>query len=294
MKDKRVILVPIDFTQICDRAVRQAHSISKALTCDMVLFHVIEQNTGWFSVFSRKKQKKKAGDSITNNLEELRVRAEKHSGQSVTTEVVSGKPYEKILQRATELNADFIVMGVREDDSGSVENHDVGYNVNKVVSKSDCPVITVSNKVTCHNLRSILLPLNLTRETRQKVTNAIRLAHLFRAKIKVMSALLTKHDNSVINQLTTQINQVVDFISEAGIVCEGELVESSGDARSEAPIILNYAQQQKDIDMILIMTRSEDLLDFIITPRAMDMLKNSPYPVMSIRPKTLERIWNSH
>jgi len=293
MKTKSVILVPVNFTRICDRAVRQAHLISKALSCGMVLFHVIEKNSGWFRHFSKEKKQIGIG-AVRKKLEELKVRAERHSGQRVTTEVVSGIPHKMILQRAAELDAEFMVMGISEDSSGSSENHDVGDNVSRVVGSAVCPVITVSSKITCHNLREILVPLDLTRETRQKVTNSIRMAHRFRAKIRVMSAILPNSSAGRVNRLTSQINQVVDFISKAGIPCEGELVESCSDFRSAVPIILNYAEQHRKIDMI-IMTRSEtDVLDFIITPQALELLKRSPYPVMSVRPQALERTWMSH
>jgi nucleotide-binding universal stress UspA family protein len=293
MKKKSVILVPVDFTKICDRAVRQAHLISKALSCDMVLFHVIEKSTGWVRFFYKEKDQLDIG-SVTKKLKALRVRAEKYSGQRVTTEVVRGIPYKKILQRAAELDAEFMILGIREDNSGSDDNHDVGDNVSKVVASSICPVITVSNKLTCHNLREILLPLDLTRETRQKVTNAIHIAHRFRAKIRVMSAVLQRNGTVEINRLTSQINQVVDFINKAGIPCEGELAESSSDSRSAVPIILKYVKEHRKIDMI-IMTRSEtDLLDFIITPQALELLKRSPYPVMYVKEQALETTWISH
>jgi nucleotide-binding universal stress UspA family protein len=289
MAQKRVILSPVDFSATSDRAIRQAHSLCKALEKDLHLLYVIEDTGGWFSFFS-KEQQQVAEEAVQVRLEELRIRAEKHTGRTVTTEIVTGKPYLKILESAESLNAAFIVMGNRGEVTMDAEQHYVGNNASKVARAAPCPVITVNSKVTCHNLRTILLPLDLTRETRQKVTNAIELAKRFNAKIKVMGALWSKHDHVVINQLNVVMDQVVQFIRDGGTECTGEIVKSTSDARSAVPIILKYADEQGDIDMILIMTQPEvGLLDFFISSSAHEMLKKSRYPVMSIRPKDLER-----
>lgn len=289
MTKKRVILAAIDFSEISDRALRQAHSLAKALSKDLHILHVIEDSGGWFRFIS-KEQQQIAEDSIRDQMEDLRRRAEKHSGQAAAIEVLRGKPYIKILEKAEELNAAFIVMGNRGDISNNAEKHYVGSTASKVARAAPCPVVTVSSKVTCHNLRTILLPLDLTRETRQKVTNAIELAKRFNARIKVMSALWSKNDQMVITKLNQISNQVVSFIRKDGIECSGEIIESSSGARSAVPIILKYAEEQGDIDMILIMTQPElGMLDFFISSSALEMLKKSPFPVMSVQPKNLEQ-----
>lgn len=289
MTTNRVILVPVDFSETSDRALRQAHSLAKALDKNLHLIHVIEDTGGWFSFITREQQQI-AEEAIAGKLEDLSRRSEKHSGKKVETEILKGKPYIKILEKAEELNAAFIVMGIRGEISSSAEKHYVGNHTSKVARAAPCPVVTVSHKVTCHNLRTILLPLDLTRETRQKVTNAIELAKRFNAKIKVMSALWSKNDSVVINQLNIIIDQVVNFIRKDGIECTGEIIESTVGAKSAVPIILKYAEEQGDIDMILVMTQQElGILDFFISSSALEMLKKSPYPVMSIQPKNLER-----
>ncbi len=289
MAQKRIILVPVDFSEISMRALRQAYSLASALEKDFHLIHVIEDTAGWFSFFSREQQEM-AESKILQQLEELKQRAEKQSGRKASFEIMRGKPYIRILEKAKEMNAAFIVMGNRGEITSSTEKNYVGNNASKVARGASCPVVTVNTKVTCNNLRTILLPLDLTRETRQKVTQAIDLAKRFNARIKVMSALWSKNDPVVISDLNLVNDQVVDFIHQEGIECTGEIVESSHDARSAVPIILKYADDQGDIDMILIMTQPElGVLDFFISSNALEMLKKSHYPVMSIQPKELER-----
>jgi len=289
METKRVILVPVDFSETSDRALRQAHAMAKVLDKDLLLVHVIEDSGGWFGFFT-KEQQENAEEQIVVKMNELVKRAEKFSGKKAQFEVLRGKPYLKILEKAEETNAAMIVMGIRGEVTNDAENHYVGNHASKVARAAPCPVITVSSKITCHNLRTILLPLDLTRETRQKVTNAIELAKKFGARIKVMCALWSVGDKVVVHQLNTIMNQVLNFIAEENIECTGEIIESSKGARSAVPIILKYAEEQGDIDMILIMTQQElGVLDFFISSNALEMLKKSPYPVMSVQPKNLEQ-----
>ncbi len=289
MEGKRKILVPVDFSTTSDRAVRQAYGLAKALQKDLLLIHVVEDNASWFNLFTQE-QKKIAEETIATKMEGLCKRGEKASGQKASFEILRGKPYIKILKKAEDIDAAYIVMGNHGEISNSAENNYVGNNASKVARGAPCPVITVNGKVRCNKLRTILLPLDLTRETRQKVTNAIELANKFHARIKVMSALESSGDQVSIKRLNIIINQVVEFIRQAGIECTGEIVMSSQGAKSEVPIILKYADDQGDIDMILIMTQPEmGFLDFFISSNALEMLKRSPYPVMSVQPKELER-----
>ncbi len=289
MSEKRKILVAVDFSAISDRALRQAHSLSKALGKDLMLVHVIEEHGGFFSFFTPE-QKQMAEEEINGKMEALQKRALKHSGQNAEYLILKGKPYLRILEKAEEINAAMVVMGVRGEVSHKAEEHYVGSHASKVAKAAICPVVTVSNKVTCHNLRTLLLPLDLTRETRQKVTNAIELAKKFNASIKVLSVQPSSGDHTMYTRLTIVLRQVVEFIQNANIECSGELIENKKAARSAVPAILEYADQQGNIDMILVMTQSEaGMFDFFISSNAQEMLKRSKYPVMSIKPKDLER-----
>jgi nucleotide-binding universal stress UspA family protein len=286
---KRKILAAIDFSKTSDRALRQSHSLAKALGKDLVLLHVIEEHGGLFHLFTPE-QKQIAEEQITEQIETLRQRAIKFSGQSVDTMVLHGKPYLKIIEEAERMDAAMIVMGVRGDISHSAEKQYIGNNASKVARSAPCPVVTICDKVTCHNLRNILLPLDITRETRQKVTNAVELAKKFGAGIKVVSAMTTKGDATANQKQNIIINQVLSFIEEDGIACSGEIIYPTKDAKREVPMILKYAEEQGDIDMILIMTQPElGVLDFFISSNAQEMLRKSPFPVMSVQPKNLER-----
>jgi nucleotide-binding universal stress UspA family protein len=157
-----------------------------------------------------------------------------------------------------------------------------------VIRSAKCPVITINGKHHYNGCRNILLPLDLSKETRQKVTLAIELAKLFGSAIKVVSALWSKNDPDIILKLNQQLLQVQNFIEESGLKCTAEIIESSDGERTLVPAILNYAHQQEDIDLIVILTQQEiGFVEFFVGSHAQEFLRLSDIPVLSVVPKEL-------
>jgi len=91
------------------------------------------------------------------------------------------------------------------------------------------------------------------------------------------------------NKLSNNINQVESFIVNAGVKCSTELIQGDKD-HSLGDILLEY-QQRLDADLIMIMTKKEELSfsnDISVTARY--IINNSEIPVMSIRPKESKHI----
>ena len=81
---------------------------------------------------------------------------------------------------------------------------------------------------------------------------------------------------------------VKSFVEESKIAIEAEFIERSKEDKSLAQTILNYAERQKDIDLIMIMTQKETaLIDLFLGSAAQDIIAHSKIPVMTIIPKQL-------
>jgi nucleotide-binding universal stress UspA family protein len=179
-------------------------------------------------------------------------------------------------------------MGKNGSDQEDDQEKQVGANTSRVVRAATCPVVIVGNKPVHAGYRHILLPLDLTQESRQKVTMGIEIARYYRAGIKVVSALLPKSGQTESARLYQQGAQVTNFISSAGIDCTFELLESKGDEKTIIPSILNYARQQGDIDLIIILNQQEiGLVEYFVGSSAQELIRLSNIPVMTIMPKVL-------
>ena len=120
------------------------------------------------------------------------------------------------------------------------------------------------------------------------MTYALEYARYWNATIRIVSVIL--NDNKEVREiLTKNINQVEDFIKNAGVICTAELIK--GDRKQGlADFIFEYTKRF-DSDLIMIMNKKEELsLSTNISVTARYIINNSDVPVMSIRPKKVKHI----
>ncbi len=284
------ILVPTNFDERSRAALEESFNLAKMTGLEITLYHVIRDNQSVFSAFGgerSKSMKKEYEDQTRSHLQEIAAEASQRSGVKINAVISRGKAHDKILKGAHLLHSKFIVQGFNEKKIGT-EDTLAGTNALRVIKKAECPVITVKNQHSFDGCRSILLPLDLTQETRQKVGHAIEMAKLFGSSIKVVSVYWSTGSEEVLSKLKQQMKQVSSFIKKEGIDCTAEIIEKTGSSKILAPLILEYAEKQKDIDLVMIMTQTEaGLFDLFLGSSAQYIINNSPVPVMTIIPREL-------
>jgi len=284
------ILVPTDLKERSFAALEESFNLARMTGLEITLFHVIRDNQNLFSSFGGERSKsmrKEYETQVKNELQQIAANASKKSGTKVNVVVSQGKPHDKILKGAHLLHSKFIVQGFNSEAPGSASSQ-IGTNALRIIKKSECPVITVKNPHSYDGCRSILLPLDLTQETRQKVGHAIEMGKMFGATIKVVSVFWSTGSKDVLKKLQHQMDQVTAFIKKDGIKCSGKIIEKSGNSKVLAPLILDYAEAQKDVDLIMIMTQREaGLFDLFLGSSANYIISHAKVPVMTIIPKEL-------
>jgi len=281
------ILIPVDFDLQSLLAIEQSQNLARLLNAELTLLFVHEQS-GIFSGFFSSEANKDILFKIEEKLLELASKTALNTGLKVNARLETGRIYSKILEVAKEIRADYIFMGTHSTAEGDEEGPRIGANTSRVIRSAKCPVITINGKHHYNGCRSILLPLDLSKETRQKVTLAIEIARLFGSKIKVVSALWSKNDPEIVMRLNQQLLQVENFIQEAGLECTAEIIQSQDGERTLVPTLLKYAHEQQDIDLIVIMTQQEiGFVEFFVGSHAQEFIRLSDIPVLSMIPKEL-------
>jgi nucleotide-binding universal stress UspA family protein len=160
----------------------------------------------------------------------------------------------------------------------------LGSSALKTVRETEIPVITIRGKHHRDGCNNIVLPLDLTKETREKVNKAIELSKLFgNATVRVVSVLFTT-DEFVVNRLTRQLGQVKTFLEKADVPSTAEIIKGIKGEETLAQVIIDYANKV-DGDLVMIMTQQEvDHTPFFLGSSAQEIILNSDIPVMSIIP----------
>lgn len=275
------ILVPVGFSEQSLAALKQACLIAKIKKSEVIILSVIEEQSK-ISGLLIDKPFEEIRSKVKDKLDEI---SEMHSSKfsvKVDSMVASGKIYEQIVEVSSMINANLIVMGTNGSPKGVIKKF-IGSNAERVVRLSNIPVITIKENTSTENFDNIILPLDLGKETKEKVTFAIEYARYWNSTIRIVSVFLKDNTNEK-NILIKNLNQVSNFISNAGVKCTSELIEGEK-KQSLGDFVINY-EKKFDSDLIIIMTKKEELaLSNNLSVTARYIIHNSKIPVMSIKPK---------
>ena len=280
----QTILLAIDLDDKTLTRLERSYENLKYIADKVILLYVFENLQHIPSDEDRKKLVFEK-DTILNELAET---IRKKTGADVRPVIQKGKAYEEILNAAESYSVDIIAMSTHtHPEDNHTHKYTLGVTTNRVVREAKVPVFTFNSNVQLSKIKKILLPLDLTVETKQKVTNAIDMALRFKASIHVVSVLWSTKIEDIKAELKQQLDQVKNFIEEDGIEVTAELIETESNTKALANSVLKYADAI-DANLIMIMTQQETkLVEYFIGSSAQTIIRMSNVPVMSIIPKEL-------
>jgi nucleotide-binding universal stress UspA family protein len=257
---KGVILIPVDFTDMSLYSIKQSYNLAKYTHSKLLLIHVYE----------------KQGNERYEDITKLAKITQEESGVETDYMNIKGNIYKETERLAEELKAKFIVVGL-ESKMGPKDVF--GMSASKLIRESPCPVISIRGKEHRDGCENILLPLDLTSYSRQKVDKAIEIAKYFGASIRVLG-VFDSSDEKYENQLHAYAHQVKQYIKSKGVSCTNKTIESDKIAET----VVEYANKI-EADLIMIMTKTDlNVKEFFVGTIAQRVIDISNIPVLSIRP----------
>ncbi|MFA8300955.1 MAG: universal stress protein [Hyphomicrobiales bacterium] len=281
---KKKVLVAIDFSPCSLNALEHALVIADKAKADLRMVWVESPNV--YKKYVNTDYRSKILDANVNKLEELCFKYKVALTDSVIDyKIRKGKVYQEIVKEADEIDAWLVVTGTHG--SSGFEEFWVGSNANKVVTSITRPIITIrdSNKETVRVLKKIVLPIDDTMETRQKVPFAVELASVFKAKIYLLKIFRSKVE-SIVERTNQYAHQVEVYLDSHQI----DYKETDIHSEQIATATLKYADE---IDASLIVTMTEQeagTMSFLLGPSAAKLVHHSRIPVLSIHPKEFIKI----
>ncbi len=260
VKERGIILIPIDFTEQSLTAIKQSYNLAKYTHSKIILLHVYE----------------KSGEENYDALTKLAKQTEQESGVPCEFMNVKGNIYEETDRVAEEINATLIIAGL---ESHMQFRNIIGPSASKLIRKAPCPIITIRGKENRDGCENILLPLDLSNESREKVDIAIQFAKYFGASIRIL-AVFSPSDAAYENKLIAYAHQVKQFIKGKGIACTNKSIASDHIAET----VVEYANKI-EADLIMIMNKkSLNMTEFFGGTDAQKIVDISNIPVLTVQP----------
>ncbi len=276
------IIVTTDFSDTSLLAIKHGASLAKCTKGEIYLVHVITKHWEQFNVFTPNvtiESIETGSAKVQEKLEEMAAGMRSEYGINVTTMVITGNPTNEIVKYAKEIKAGVIVMGTHG--YSAWEDLTIGSNALKVITKSTCPVITMSHHATKLGYKNIILPIDNSPHSRQKVVLTLELAKCFDAHVSIVGVLATNEGKEK-GPMEIMLKQVEDAAKDKGLQYSVKLVEN---VKNRAVAIVQYCDEVKG-DLISIMTDQDaEVSGFFLGPFSLQIIHHAKVAVLSIKPE---------
>ncbi len=275
------IIAAIDFSKGSLQALEYACVLARKISASITMVWVDSEHQ--LDILDNKS--KDLRDYVIRNFKEL-MSQYKPTGVVFDYKMRKGKVYQELAFTARQIEADFIVAGTHG--VTGFEEYWIGSNAYRIVSYAPCPVITLRFDFKSDNsFNDIVLPIDSTAETRQKIAPACQMALALGSRIHIIGL-----QNTTLRSLQKKTLSNMEFAVKQ---CQEsqvphQAIEIHADNVTRA--VINYAESIHAA-LIAIMTeqqsRSSSLL---LGPQAEQIVNYSPIPVLSIHPKEIKSMLN--
>ncbi len=202
----------------------------------------------------------------------------------VSYQILQGrKVYSTIVKFLQQRSPELLVIGTNGN-SGFDERY-AGANAYKTIVDSPVPVLSLRENFNFNKpLENIILPIDSTPDTRQKVPWTIEFARMFPNTCIRVLGLLSYKSETICSEVRSYVASVERWLEQNNLHFTTEIRESDNSTLTT----LDYAKEV-DADLIVIMTEQEKTLSnlFFLGPYAQQMINLSPYPVLTISPRQI-------
>ncbi|MBL7962819.1 MAG: universal stress protein [Flavobacteriales bacterium] len=266
MSETKKILVPTDFTKVADCAMNHAMRLAQSTGAEVYLLHVVP--------------KQSEVDEARQKLDLEIERARQWNDKAKVFKLVRvGSIYDDIGDAAAEIDAGLIIMGTH---GMRGMQFITGSRALRVITNSKVPFIVVQERqIKDEGYDDIVVPLDLHKESRQKLTLVAAMAKYFGSRAHLL--VPKEEDEFLHRQLENHIKFAENYLNERGVAHKAVIADadSSGFVKS----VLRYAVQI-DADLIAIMNLTEgNIFGALGVPYEQEIIANEAMiPVMCMNP----------
>lgn len=267
----KTIIVPLDFSDESLPALDLAIMLANKTGSGIQMVYVTGKNTGNFYE-QGEKENLLAKSKFEEILQKYKARCNPNVTLSYT--IKEGKIFKEIADLADKYDDPLTVLSTHG--TSGFEELFIGGNAYKITSHSRNPVITVRRSQVSSNIDRIVLPLDITFQTREKVPYTVELAKVFDSEIHLLTIRLSNL-KSIEKKLHQYAHQVASYLENQNVKYKIEHLHGS----NLTDLTLDYSRSV-NADLISIMTEQEkSASNLLLGNFAHQMINKAFIPVLS-------------
>lgn len=275
-KSMNKILVPTDFSEQAENALKVAAMLAKKHDAEIYLLHMMEipmQQIDPINAHSDVPEALFFMRLAHKKFEDL-MNSDYLKGITVHETVKADITFNDIKDACKEYGVDLIVMG--SHGASGLKEMFIGSNAEKVVRTSDVPVLVIKNEHKTFEVSDFVFASDFKNDNKETYKQAVKFAKSFDAKIHL---LMVNTSNNFITTLDAN-TRVNDFIS--GQAFDNYTITVHNDTSVEQGI-LNFSKDI-DADLIGISTHGrQGIAHFFNSSISEDLVNHSNRPVITFK-----------
>ena len=262
---KTKLLVPTDFTNEAHSAIQHAVKLGVIVQAEVILLNVVKDKSDIPAATSKLKEEENWAKKVNDQIE-------------VRSIVRVGNIFDDIGDAASELGVSLIIMGTH---GASGWQKITGSYALKVITNSSVPFIVVQDQLMNDTgYDSIVVPLDLNNETKQKLEMVASIAHYFDSEVHLITP--NESDEFLSNKLQANRIWAAKYLKGKNVKFTTQIVDD-GDNLLEGVFKLS---KKVEADLIAIMNlQKNSLMGVLGSSYQQEIIANkAKVPVLCLNP----------
>lgn len=262
---KTKLLVPTDFTNEAHSAIQHAVKLGVIVQAEVILLNVVKDKSDIPAATNKLKEEEKWAKTVNDQID-------------VRSIVRVGNIFDDIGDAASELGVSLIIMGTH---GASGWQKITGSYALKVITNSSVPFIVVQDQLMNDTgYDSIVVPLDLNNETKQKLEMVASIAHYFDSEVHLITP--NESDEFLSNKLKANRIWAAKYLKGKNVKFTTQIVDD-GDNLLEGVFKLS---KKVEADLIAIMNlQKNSLMGVLGSSYQQEIIANkAKVPVLCLNP----------
>jgi len=254
--------------------LKQTLFFQKTLGMRIFIYNIIDKPSFFKRLFNPRTSEYLQKEALKHLQEVVEQSIQGKVRDNLTYRVKMGNPGKVLLRQAKMGGYEFMIIDKSEPEGGLTSEE-----TDKIISRSECPVLCVNKNYYVGEIKKIVIPVDFSQSTKKKLLWATYFAKKYGATIKIVSALSLNisANKSLAWKNAEKLKQI---LLERDIKCDVDILKAKGKEKHE--VILDYIHKENPGLIILRTHQESNMAGTQIGKFVSEIVHGSQIPVFTV------------